>query len=170
LHPQKAYDVLLDAFAEIAPRFQDWRLAILGDGPLKETLHRQAERLNLLSSIDWLGRAANPFPFYRSSKIFVMPSRYEGTPNALLEAMSCGLPVVVSDASPGPLEYVEHEVSGLVVPVNNSKALADAILRIISDSELRRRLGAAARERVAECDPGKGLSIWEKVVGLIAEP
>jgi glycosyltransferase involved in cell wall biosynthesis len=80
--------------------------------------------------------------------------------------MSCGLPVVVSDGAPGPLELIEHDVTGLVVPVNNSAELAAAFRRLANDGALRARLGSAARERVREYDLPRALATWESVVGL----
>jgi glycosyltransferase involved in cell wall biosynthesis len=106
---------------------------------------------------------------YRAATVFALPSRVEGTPNALLEAMSFGLPVVVSDGAPGLLEVIEHEVTGLVVPVNNPAKLAAALRRLGEDAELRRRLGAAARERVREYDLPRALDTWECIVGLRRE-
>ncbi|HBN27206.1 MAG TPA: glycosyltransferase family 4 protein, partial [Desulfobacteraceae bacterium] len=102
----------------------------------------------------------------KRASIFVLVSRYEGIPNALLEAMSCGLPVIVSNASPGPLEYVKHETTGLVVPVNNATVLEDSINRLIDDSQLRNRIGKAARARVAECNLPIIVKVWEKMFGF----
>jgi glycosyltransferase involved in cell wall biosynthesis len=80
--------------------------------------------------------------------------------------MSCGLPVVVSDGAPGPLELVEDGVTGLVVPVNDARALAAALGRLARDPALCRRLGEAARARVAEYDLPRALGEWETVIGL----
>ena len=93
-----------------------------------------------------------------------MPSRVEGTPNALLEAMSCGLAVVVSDGAPGPLELVEDGVTGLIVPVNDPAKLAAALRRLGNDGDLRARLGAAARERVTEYDLPRALVTWDQLL------
>ncbi|HYH84509.1 MAG TPA: glycosyltransferase, partial [Pyrinomonadaceae bacterium] len=82
------------------------------------------------------------------------------------EAMGWGLPVVVSDGAPGPLELVEDGVTGLVVPVNDARALASALRRLARDEALRRRLGEAARERVSEYALPRALDTWESVVGL----
>ena len=162
----KAQNVLLDAFAQLGDKFDDWRLAIVGDGYLKDSLHAQAARLGINGRIAWQGVVADPYVFYRTAQIFALPSRIEGTPNALLEAMSCGLPVIVSDGAPGPLELIEDGVTGLVVPVNDAVALAAALKRLASDERLRRRLGEAAREKVAEYELSSALSVWESVVGL----
>lgn len=162
----KAQNVLLDAFALLGEEFKDWRLAIVGDGYLNDSLHAQALNLGVNERMYWHGVVADPYIFYRTAQIFALPSRVEGTPNALLEAMSCGLPVIVSDGAPGPLELVEDGVTGLVVPVNDARALATALRRLASDEELRNRLGEAARDKVSEYELSRSLEVWEAVVGL----
>jgi glycosyltransferase involved in cell wall biosynthesis len=162
----KAQDVLLDAFALAGGDLDGWRLAIVGDGGLRDDLRMRAERLGIAGRVDWHGVVRDPHVFYHAADFFVLPSRREGTPNALLEAMSCGLPVIVSDGAPGPLELVEDGVTGLVVPVNDAAALASALRRLVSDGELRSRLGEAARARVSEHDLPLALAAWESVVGL----
>lgn len=162
----KAQDVLLDAFAQTGEAFKDWRLAIVGDGRLGGRLRAQAKALGIAARVDWHGIVPDPYHFYRSAHVFALPSRVEGTPNVLLEAMSCGLAVVVSDGAPGPLELVEDGVTGLIVPVNDPAKLAAALRRLGNDGELRARLGAAARERVTEYDLPHALGAWESIVGL----
>lgn len=167
---QKGYDVLLAAFAKVAREAPAWQLHILGAGPLQAELDEQAHQLGVHERVIWAGHVSDPFPCYRSADVFVMSSRYEGTPNALLEAMICGLAVIVTDASPGPLELVEDGVTGLVVPVDNAAALASAVLRLIRDSDLRNRLGAKAQARVNEFQPEQAIAIWSKIVGLVKDP
>lgn len=162
----KAHSVLLDAFAMLGDEFKEWRLAVAGDGYLGTELRAQATRLGIAERIDWHGVVPDPYEYYRVAKIFALPSRVEGMPNALLEAMSCGLPVIVSDGAPGPLELVEDGVTGLVVPVNDAAALAAALRRLASDEDLRQRLGEAARQRVSEYEVSRALAAWESVVGL----
>ena len=115
LTPQKGQDVLLDAFARIAEADKEWCLIIVGSGDRHEALCQQAERLGIGERVTFVGQVNNPFPYYRAAEIFALPSRFEGTPNVLLEAMSMSLPCIVSDASSGPLEYVEDGETGLVV-------------------------------------------------------
>lgn len=162
----KAHDVLLDAFARLGGDLGEWRLAIVGDGRLAKDLRAQADGLGIAGRVDWHGVVRDPHVYYRAASIFALPSRVEGTPNALLEAMSCGMPVVVSDGAPGLLELVEDGVTGLVVPVNDTAALAAALSRLARDEELRGRLGEAARARVSEYDLPRALAAWESVIGL----
>lgn len=166
LVPEKAPDVLIEAFALCAKEFRECRLAFLGEGVLKPALREQAARLGVAEQIDWCGLVNDLLPHYSAAQVFVLPSRREGTPNALLEAMSCGVPVIVSDGTAGLLEVVEHGVTGLVVPVNDPQALAAALCRMLSDAPLRRRLGMAARERVIEYELSRSLASWEAVLGL----
>jgi GalNAc-alpha-(1->4)-GalNAc-alpha-(1->3)-diNAcBac-PP-undecaprenol alpha-1,4-N-acetyl-D-galactosaminyltransferase len=134
LAPEKAPDVLLDAFALCAKEFGPSRLALVGQGQMEAALRLQAARLGIAERIDWYGVVRDPLPHYDAARVFVLASRIEGTPNALLEAMGCGVPVIVSDGTPGPLEVVEHGVTGLVVPVDDARALADAVCLMLSTS------------------------------------
>jgi GalNAc-alpha-(1->4)-GalNAc-alpha-(1->3)-diNAcBac-PP-undecaprenol alpha-1,4-N-acetyl-D-galactosaminyltransferase len=166
LNHQKAHDVLLDAFAQSLKAIPTWRLSIVGGGKLETILKQQANRLGISDRVDWVGEAKDPFAYYADAACFLLPSRFEGTPNALLEAMGCGLPAIVSDASPGPLEYVEDGVTGLVVPVDNASALAAAMIRLAKDPALRRQLGEAAKKRIAAHDPDQIIKTWEMLLQL----
>jgi glycosyltransferase involved in cell wall biosynthesis len=164
---QKGIDVLLAAWAKVAAALPDWRLALVGDGPLTGELKEQARKLGVADSIDWVGHVPDPFPFLRGAKFFVMTSRFEGTPNALLEAMACGLPAVVADASPGPCELIGSgdDAAGVIVPAEDASATADAIIRLARDETLRRRLGLAARERARAHDADQAIDVWLKLLG-----
>ncbi|HEV7876617.1 glycosyltransferase [Bradyrhizobium sp.] len=166
LVPEKAPDVLLEAFALCAEQYRECRLALVGEGQLEAALRAQAARLGIAERIDWCGLVKDPLPHYETAQVFVLPSRIEGMPNALLEAMGCGVPVIVSDGTPGLLELVEQGVTGLVVPVDDPVALAAALRLMLSDAPLRRRLGMAARERVLEYELSRSLASWESALGF----
>ncbi len=165
LHHQKAYDVLLTAFAVTRAAQTGWRLVILGEGPLHAALQQQAESLHIGDRIELRGYEPDPTAWYRRAGIFVMPSRYEGMPNALLEAAAFGLPAVVSDTCGGAVDLIENGISGLIVPAEAITSLAHAIDSLAFDRDFARRLGGEARRRVmAKHDPAAIYAVWEKVV------
>jgi glycosyltransferase involved in cell wall biosynthesis len=144
----KAFDVLIEAWALVCKVCPEASLTMLGGGEVMQW-QEFAERQGCIQSIRFQGWTADPSPFYTSSSIFLLPSRVEGLSNALLEAQSYGLPCVVSDIAAN-LEVVRHEENGLVVPVGNALLFAEAIIRLMNDSQLRARLGIAARNRVSQ--------------------
>jgi glycosyltransferase involved in cell wall biosynthesis len=163
---QKGIDVLLTAWAKVIGALPEWRLALVGDGPLSGELKQQARSLGVEDRVDWMGHVSDPFPLLRGAKLFVMTSRFEGTPNALLEAMACRLPAVVSDASPGPCELigVGEGAAGLIVPVEDADATADAIISLARDETLQRRFGLKACERVRAHDADNAINVWLRLL------
>jgi len=166
LHEQKAHSVLLRAFAKLPESLADWRLSVVGKGELLDRLQQQGERLGIADRVTWFGAAKDVKPFYRHAAMFVLPSLHEGMPNALLEAMSFGVPSIISDASSGPMELVTDQENGLVVPAGDADALAKAIERLATDVTLRTRLGKAAYERALENSLPRILPLWEQTIGL----
>lgn len=160
LHHQKAYDVLIDAFAVFNRAYPEWQLVILGEGDLRKSLAQQIERLNLQSSVSLLGYV-DPFPFLAAAQIYVMPSRYEGMPNALLEAMAVGIPTVISDALTGPLNFVRHQEEALVVPVENPEALSAALCELAVDSALAKKLSKQGKQAVQQFAIASVMPQWE---------
>ena len=166
LSHQKAQDILLKAYAEVIENAPEWRLTIVGDGPEKPRLHELASLLGIADRVHWIEWTDDVDSLYRSSGIFVLPSRYEGAPNALLEAMSHGLPVIVTNASPGPLEYVLDDATGLVVSPDDVNQLAEALQKLATNEELRQRLGASARSKVVQFDMDAVEEAWTKVLDI----
>ena len=166
LHHQKAYDVLLQAFAQFQKKYASWSLVVVGEGPLEKLLKAQAISLGIEKNVIWCGRVDDPFPYYHAADIFVMPSRYEGMPNALLEAMSCELPVIISNALSGPLEYVQHQVSGFVVSVGKVEALTKALTRLAADEKLRLRLGKTAKQSLMDHSFEGVMGVWNSILRL----
>ena len=164
LHRQKGQDILIKAFALIAEELPDWRLCIIGEGEERGALESLIGELSLETRVDLAGRIADPFPWYRKAGIFAFPSRWEGTPNALMEAMSCALPSIVSDATPGHGELVRHGVEGLIVPGESPDALAQALRELAEDAALRTRLGRKAKTGVRALNSEAALQAWDKIV------
>ena len=129
LVPQKAVDVMIKAFAVMAAQAPQWELHILGDGPERPELEALALSTGVGGRIRFHG-FVDPAQHMATASAYLLASRYEGLPNAMLEAMAFGLPVISSDASPGPLDFVTHGESGLVFRVDDVGALAAAMLRI----------------------------------------
>ena len=169
LVPQKGIDLLIEAYAQLpAPLRETWPLLVAGDGPERGSLETLAASLELQGQVRFLGFQHNPQTLYRRNAVFVLSSRFEGMPNSLLEAMGNGLPVIVSDASPGPLEVVIHDQSGLVVPSEKVTLLSEAMRSMAKDSALRRRLGDAAIEVMHAYSWDKLDSVWTQILGFEA--
>jgi glycosyltransferase involved in cell wall biosynthesis len=161
---QKGLDVLLSALSRL-PAEADYELTIVGDGPLRDTLTKQAASLGVLARLrfaGWAGREEMP-DLLRRADLFVFPSRDEGMPNAVLEAMAAGLPVVATRIS-GNEEVVADGETGLLVPPDDPDALAGALAGFLADAALRRRMGAAGRERV--CREYSWRSVAERYAAL----
>jgi glycosyltransferase involved in cell wall biosynthesis len=140
---EKGFDQLIAACSSLRDRSA--RLVIAGDGPERDALGRQVDGLGLTGRVEFPGRIRDTTEFLSRADIFVLPSRYEGFPNALLEAMSIGRAVVAFDCPAGPREIVHDRVDGLLVTAGNVPALTEAIDELLADADLRQRLGAAAR-------------------------
>jgi len=145
LVPQKGIDLLVRAYAQLPESIRSvWPLQIVGDGPELNDLEALVVSLGVKHQVRFLGFQPQPQRFYGQDSVFVLPSRFEGMPNALLEAMAAGLAVIVSDASPGPLEVVRHAESGWVVPTEQVNSLAEAMQHLAEDQALRSQLGSVA--------------------------
>lgn len=171
LVPQKGFDLLIDAFGQVAERHRDWRLTILGAGPLLDELQRQAASRNLADRIRFAGNSPDPFPRLQAADLFVMSSRFEGFPLALCEAMACGLPVVSFDCPEGPADIIRHEVDGMLVPPQDVAALAAALDRLMGDPGMRQRLAARAPEVLSRFSLERTLAMWQPLFDkLTAKP
>ncbi len=164
LVPQKGIDVLISALVQISGAAKHWTLTLVGDGPERERLEQQVQQAGLQDRVKFLGFRPDPQTFLLQAGVFVLPSRFEGMPNALLEAMAAGLAVVVTDASPGPLEVVENGVNGFVVPADNSQALKAVLEMLAANPALRERLGLSARETLRQQDWPVVGPIWDALV------
>lgn len=142
---QKGFHRLVDAFTRIAATNPDWDLVILGEGPLREDLTRQAADSGFAARIHLPGNVADIGAYYDAADIFVLPSYFEGMPNALLEAMAHGLPSIAFDIESGTREFVSDGHDGLLVPDGDPQSLSKALQLLISDASLRARIGAAAK-------------------------
>jgi glycosyltransferase involved in cell wall biosynthesis len=151
LVPQKGFDILVQAFAKIASQVPDLYCLIIGEGDDKEKLSAQIRTTGLETRIRLLGYQdrSQAMSILKSSDVFVMPSRYEGTPIALLEAAALARPILAACAGGIP-ELVTHEQHAFLVPTHDPEALAQGFLRLALDHEYAQRLGQNAQRRVRE--------------------
>lgn len=169
LTPQKGFDLLIDAFARIAPMHPEWDLYILGEGEQRAELESDIHARKLNQRIFLVGNIKEPFSTLRKADLFVMSSRFEGFGNALAEAMACGLPAISFDCPSGPGEIISHGLDGILVPPGNAEALARAMADLMSDEPKRQQFGKNAlrvRERFA-CD---GIvDSWDRLIHSVTK-
>lgn len=144
LKPQKDFGTLVRAFACVRSK-QPVRLIILGSGGGIDELVSLAEELGVSADIDLPGHVENPYPFMRGASVFVLSSLFEGLPNALIEALACGCPVVSTDCPSGPSEILDRGKCGRLVPVSDHLALADAIEATLENPPPREQMVERAR-------------------------
>lgn len=142
LTKQKGHETLFEAFREILEKRPDARALIVGGGELREELENLAGRLAIAESVTFTGHVSEVQPYYDASDIIAIPSLYEGFCFTAVEAQLLDRPVVASNASSLP-EIIENDVTGFLVPANEPHVLAEKILALAADPELRKRIGAA---------------------------
>lgn len=170
LAPEKGFDLLIEAFAQAAPRHPGWNLVILGEGPLRAGLARKIAEHDLGERISMPGFDAHVRRAMRRADLFVLSSRYEGFPNALLEAMTEGLACVSFDCDAGPRELIDHRTNGWLVPAGDAHALADALDTLMGDAGLRARLGRRARDISSAYSLATILDQWNNLVTSVLPP
>lgn len=163
LHPQKGFDLLLKAYGEIAPQYTDLHLVIMGEGMERSALELMSEEAGLKDRVMLPGRIDDPWPVLRNSVLFVLSSRYEGFPNALLEAMALGVAVVSFDCPSGPADVIRHNQNGLLVEAENPSALAKAIDSLLKNKNKRQALGRMAKKNAADFSISRITDSWEKL-------
>ncbi|MFC4061214.1 glycosyltransferase family 4 protein [Planomonospora corallina] len=161
LTAQKGFDLLIRAFAHVAREHPDWRLRIYGSGVKKAELGALIDKLGVGEHVALMGRTDHLPDRLAEASLYVLSSRFEGLPMVMIEAMAHGLPVVAFDCPTGPAEVLTDEVDGVLVPPGDVDALARGIGRLIRDGDLRRRMGAAARQAVREYAPDAVMPLWE---------
>ncbi len=144
----KAHDVLLDALAALPADAPDWRITLIGEGPDRPALTAQCERLGLASRVRFAGHRNDVERHLERSHVAVLASRTEGMPNAVLEAMAHGVPVVAT--SVGGIPELLASGAGRTVPPDDPARLAAAVLELLRDPEARRVAGAEGRRLTTE--------------------
>ncbi|MFD7918489.1 glycosyltransferase [Streptomyces sp. NPDC059740] len=167
LTDQKGIDMLLDTWAEVAPRHPDWRLRIYGDGEDEAALRAQCTGLGLDGSVEWCGRTGDVPGALRGGSVFVQSSRGEGFPLALMEAMAAAVPCAAFDCAPGVREIVRDGEDGLLAAPGNTTELARRLTTLLADRDLRDRMGEAARENIRRYTTDEIVRRWEELFAFL---
>ena len=144
LHHQKGHDLLIAAAAPIIQQHPDVHLVIVGDGPERSALQSLIDGRQLASRMHLVGRQPDVAPWLKTAALFALPSRWEGMPNVVLEAMAAGLPIVAFDVE-GVRELITPDVTGCIVAPHSVGDLTQAIGSLLANAALASRLGSAAQ-------------------------
>lgn len=170
LTEQKNFRLLIDAFAKICDKYQDYKLVIYGKGPLEDDLIQHTKELKINHRVEFPGYVDNLGDELEKSAMFVLSSNFEGMPNALMEAMALGLPCISTDCPAGGSKFlIDDGVNGLLIPVNDVAALAEAMERILASEAVSCQYSAEARKVCEQLSYDKTYSKWEAFLSAIAK-
>ena len=161
LSHQKGFDLLIEAFRLSKLQDKNWKLYIFGEGGKRGALEELVDKNGLKESVFLPGVTASPTVEFERSKIFVFSSRFEGLGCALIEAMSSGMAVISTDCPSGPSETIKNYENGILVPVGDVQALAEAIVELAQDTDLRKRLSQKAMAIKEELSIERISKEWE---------
>jgi glycosyltransferase involved in cell wall biosynthesis len=145
----KGYPYLLRAYSRIYKEI-DEKLLILGIGQDEEKLKSLVNELGIQEHVLFLGFQKNPYKFMNRASIFVLSSLWEGFPNVILEAMACGVPVISTDCPSGPREIITNDKNGILVPPADEKALAEAMLNLLINKNLRKHFSIEGKKKAED--------------------
>lgn len=164
---RKGFDLLIKAWAIVYKSFPKWKLKIIGslqDTSYVEALRADVEQLNLTNSVQILPAIKDIEKEYKKASIFVLPSRQEGLPMVLLEAMCCGLPAVAFDCPTGPKEIIKHNETGILVEAENVVELASALVILMTDLKKRDEYACLAKSDIEDrFGEAAVLEMWKKI-------
>jgi len=166
---QKGYDLLIKSSEQIFNIHPDWELHIYGRKDEKLNLNKQVESLGLSENVFFHEPVKNIEEKYLESYIYVMSSRFEGFGMVLIEAMECGLPCVSFDCPHGPADIITDAYNGFLVENGNHEALAEKIITLIENFELRSKMGVNAKESVKKFDADKIVKQWDNLFKSLIE-
>ena len=165
LSKEKGFEYLLKAFSLLKER-SNARLVILGEGKEEANLKKLSKELGIDKQVFFLGFKDNPYKYMKRSTIFVFPSLYESFGIAMVEAMSCGVPVIATKSYEGIENIIEHERTGLLINAGDEHVIAESMLRLLDDDGLRRSLSKEAKKKVLNYSVEKITKQYKAVLGI----
>ncbi len=165
LDDNKAQDAAIRAFAQALGTCSDWSLHLYGDGPSRAEFEALADDLGIRKQVVFEGVQSNMADLIEKSSLFVLPSKTEGMPNALIEAMSLGLACISTDCPcGGPRDLIRDGQNGYLVPVGDTAAMADRMRALMRDEALRERIGKEAARIQKDLNPDRINGLWENYI------
>lgn len=165
---QKGFDLLIEAFDRLKNLHPNWKLVIFGEGELRSELENYIRHLRLTDRVYLPGVVQSPSNALKQADIFVMPSRFEGFPNALCEAMACGLPVIATDCPSGPRDIIRDGWDGILVANENIDALSSAMSQLMTSEQKRQYLASHAPEILNRFGLETVMGMWERLLNEVA--
>ena len=160
----KRHKMLIEVFEGLARDFPQWSLVILGEGEERENLQKLISEKGLVGRVLLPGFTDSIGDWLEAAEIFAFPSLYEGFPLALCEAMTCGLPSVVSNYPAGPEAIVRNGENGIIVPLHSSDSFREALSQLMGDDDLRMRMGSEALKITHSFRPNRVLRMWDQLL------
>ena len=160
---QKSFDRLIQVWEKVHQQMPDWRMDIFGQGEWQGMLHGMIDERGLQETVKLNEPTKNIGQEYSESSMIVMSSHYEGFPMVMIEAMACGLPAVSFDFKCGPKDIIKEGENGLVVPDGDIDGLAEAMMTLMKDDELRKRMGEEAKKVVETFSEAKVMDKWVRL-------
>jgi glycosyltransferase involved in cell wall biosynthesis len=168
LVPLKQADQAIDAFVRVARSHPGWTFDIVGDGPCRPQLERQAAASGIGDRITFHGLTDDPSEFYEAASVLLLTSKYEGFGNVIIEAMAFGVPVVSFDCPSGPSAIITQGRSGYLVPPGDVKSMASYLDLLMSDQERLTLMGAFAVDEVAHYSEDRVAPLWLELIADLA--
>lgn len=170
LEKRKGFDVLIDAVAALKKRGIVVDLALLGEGALADELREQARALGIADQLQLPGFVQDVGDWLKHATLYVLSSRIEGLPGTILEAFAAGTPVVATRCPHGPEELLQEGKAGLLVPMDDASAMADAMQSLLESPERRAEFASAGRQRLVDFSADRILPQWEALISELVTP
>ena len=162
LTEEKGFDLLLSAYAIAVKSSPLPDLVLVGTGPQLSALREQALRLGIAERVHFTGFLSNPYPLIKHARFFVLSSRHEGLPTALIEALALGTPVVASDCDTGPRELLDNGRLGILVKANDSQALAQGMIQALNQQPIRHEHTAVIQQYTSQQAAQAYYRVWNR--------